>query len=123
MYLKQSYWLLVGRLYSYSTPSPSTTATREIAYPRYILSIILLLAVMVGGKTVSGSKRWLGAGFFTFQPSELVKIAIILVLARHFHRLAPEGSLYSRTSSTPWCSSSSPWPSSPNSPIWAPPYS
>jgi rod shape determining protein RodA len=94
VYLKQSYWLLVGLFILFLTLTIDYRHLERLAYPLYILSIILLLAVMVGGKTVSGSKRWLGAGFLTFQPSELVKIAIILVLARHFHRLAPEGSLY-----------------------------
>jgi rod shape determining protein RodA len=93
VYLKQSYWFLVGLTILFLTLTIDYRYLERLAYPLYIISIILLLAVMVGGKTVSGSKRWLGAGFFTFQPSELVKIAIILVLARYFHRLAPEGSL------------------------------
>ena len=94
VYLKQSYWLMVGLFILFLTLAIDYRYLERLAYPLYILSIILLLAVMVGGKTVSGSKRWLGAGVLTFQPAELVKIAIILVLARHFHRLAPESSLY-----------------------------
>lgn len=94
LYIKQSYWLLVGLWVMFLTLTVDYRHLERFAYPLYIISIILLLAVMVAGKTVSGSKRWLGAGFFTFQPSELVKIALILVLARHFHRLAPEGPLY-----------------------------
>jgi rod shape determining protein RodA len=94
VYLKQTYWLLVGLWVMFLTLTIDYRHLERLAYPLYILSIILLLAVMVGGKTVSGSKRWLGAGFFTFQPSELVKIALILVLARYFYRLAPEGPLH-----------------------------
>uniref|UniRef100_A0A7C3Z349 Peptidoglycan glycosyltransferase RodA n=1 Tax=Desulfobacca acetoxidans TaxID=60893 RepID=A0A7C3Z349_9BACT len=93
VYIKQSYWLLVGLWVMFLTLTVDYRHLERLAYPLYTIGIILLLAVMVAGKTVSGSKRWLGAGFFTFQPSELVKIALILVLARHFHRLAPEGPL------------------------------
>jgi len=45
-----------------------------------------------GGKSVSGSRRWLALGPVSFQPAELAKLAVILVLARYFHRrpqLAP----------------------------------
>ena len=58
----------------------------KLSYPIYILSILLLLAVMFGGKTVSGSRRWLPLGPFAFQPAELAKIAIILMLATYFNR-------------------------------------
>jgi rod shape determining protein RodA len=94
VFLKQVYWLLVGLWVMFLTLTIDYRHLERLAYPLYVLSITLLLAVMVAGKTVSGSKRWLGAGFFTFQPSELVKIALILMLARHFHRLAPEKSLH-----------------------------
>jgi rod shape determining protein RodA len=93
VYLKQVYWLIVGLWVMFLTLTIDYRHLERLAYPLYILSIILLLAVMVAGKTVSGSKRWLGAGFLTFQPSELVKIGIILVLARHFHRFSPEKTL------------------------------
>jgi len=94
VYIKEIYWLLVGLTILLLTLTIDYRHLERLAYPLYILSIILLLAVMVGGKTVSGSKRWLGTGLFTFQPSELVKIALILVLARYFHRLAPEEPLH-----------------------------
>jgi rod shape determining protein RodA len=96
VYIKQCYWLLVGLWVMFLTLTIDYRHLERLAYPLYIISIILLLAVMVAGKTVSGSKRWLGTGFFAFQPSELVKIALILVLARYFYRLAPEGPLHFR---------------------------
>ena len=43
---------------------------------------------MVGGKMVYGSRRWLALGPFAFQPAELAKIAIILVLSTYFNRRA-----------------------------------
>ena len=58
----------------------------KLSYPIYVITIVLLLAVMFGGKMVSGSRRWLPMGPFAFQPAELTKIAIILVLATYFNR-------------------------------------
>lgn len=50
----------------------------------YVSSIILLLIVDVAGKTALGATRWINLGFFQFQPSELAKIVLILVLAKLF---------------------------------------
>ncbi len=58
----------------------------KLSYLLYILSVLLLVAVMFGGKVVYGSRRWLALGPITFQPSELAKIAITLVLATYFSR-------------------------------------
>ncbi|MFH1360887.1 MAG: rod shape-determining protein RodA [Candidatus Omnitrophota bacterium] len=56
----------------------------EIAYVFYGVTIFLLVFVLVSGRHVLGAKRWIELGFFNFQPSELAKLAIILVLARYF---------------------------------------
>ena len=51
----------------------------------YVLSIALLLTLAIVGEAVSGSARWLVVGGFQFQPSELAKPALIVVLAALFH--------------------------------------
>ncbi len=94
VYLKQIYWLAVGVGVMFLTLTVDYHHLEKLAYPLYILSIVLLIAVMLFGKTVSGSKRWLALGPVSLQPSELVKIALILVLARHFNRRAPQGPLH-----------------------------
>jgi len=50
----------------------------------YFLTIALLILVLIAGKVTSGSQRWLGFGPISFQPSELAKISIVMVLARFF---------------------------------------
>lgn len=52
------------------------------AYPLYAFSIFLLAVVLVVGREVNGSKAWLGAGAFSFQPSELAKVGLVLTLAK-----------------------------------------
>jgi rod shape determining protein RodA len=54
------------------------------AYPFYIFCLLLLFLVMIFGRTTSGSQRWLQIGFFSFQPSELTKLAVILTITRYF---------------------------------------
>jgi rod shape determining protein RodA len=60
-----------------------------IAYPLYAVALLLLLAVEVAGETRMGATRWLAIGPVSFQPSELMKIAIVLALARYYHQLDP----------------------------------
>lgn len=58
----------------------------------YIFCLALLGLVLVVGVNAGGSTRWLGAGPFMIQPSEPVKIAVIIILARYFaKRLQPDG--------------------------------
>ena len=86
LYVKQLYWLAVGLGVMCVTLTYDYRHLEKLSYPIYILSILLLVAVMFGGKMVSGSRRWLPLGPLAFQPAELAKIAIILVLATYFNR-------------------------------------
>src|SRR5271169_1653029 len=56
------------------------------AVPLYALSVLLLCAVALSGTVVNGSRRWLNLGIGRFQPSELMKIALPLMLAWYFQR-------------------------------------
>ena len=64
---------------------PPQQLTRA-ALPLYALSVLLLVAVALGGTVVNGSRRWLTLGVARFQPSELMKIALPLMLAWYFQR-------------------------------------
>jgi len=57
----------------------------KLAYPGYIVSLALLGAVEYIGSGAMGAQRWIDLGFFQLQPSELVKVAMVLALARYFH--------------------------------------
>jgi rod shape determining protein RodA len=62
----------------------------SIAYPAYALSLILLVVVLVAGHSALGAQRWISLGPIEIQPSELMKIALILALARFLHGLSVE---------------------------------
>lgn len=53
----------------------------------YLTSVGSLVAVLLFGKYVGGSKRWLALGPFSIQPSEMAKVAVIIILARYFAKL------------------------------------
>tara|TARA_B100000965_G_scaffold301049_1_gene259609 strand:+ start:1939 stop:3069 length:1131 start_codon:yes stop_codon:yes gene_type:complete len=57
------------------------------AYIFYLICLFLLIVVLFFGITASGSKRWVNLYFLNLQPSELMKIAIIVCFARYYHRM------------------------------------
>jgi len=62
----------------------------DYAYVAYFLCLIVLIGVDILGHTGLGAKRWLNLGGLNIQPSEFMKLTVILVLARYFHNLYPE---------------------------------
>jgi len=57
------------------------------AYLFYLIILILLLAVDSFGITASGSKRWINLFFINLQPSELMKVSLIVFLARYYYKI------------------------------------
>ena len=57
------------------------------AYLFYFIVLILLFAVDLFGVTASGSKRWISLFFFNLQPSELMKVSLIIFLARYYYKI------------------------------------
>jgi rod shape determining protein RodA len=64
---------------------PPQTLMR-FAVPIYVLGLLLLVAVALFGEVVNGARRWLHVGVVRFQPSEIMKIAMPLMLAWYFQR-------------------------------------
>lgn len=61
-----------------------------MAYPIYGVGLLLLVAVEAVGDTRMGAQRWLSIGGFSFQPSEVMKLGIVLALARFYHGMSAE---------------------------------
>lgn len=62
----------------------------KFSYLFYIVALILLLGVEFFGFSAMGGKRWIDLGIVKLQPSELIKLAIVLMVARYFHQLKAE---------------------------------
>ena len=56
-----------------------------LAYPAYAVALLLLVGVELFGTIGMGAQRWIDFGVFRLQPSELMKITLVLALARYFH--------------------------------------
>ena len=62
---------------------------RNMAVPAYIAGLALLLAVELFGEVSMGARRWLDLGFARVQPSEMMKVAVVMMLAAYYDWLAP----------------------------------
>jgi rod shape determining protein RodA len=58
----------------------------RLSLPVYVTGLALLIGVALHGEVVNGARRWLNVGITRIQPSELMKIAVPLMLAWYFHR-------------------------------------
>jgi rod shape determining protein RodA len=87
---KQMLYFAVGMVLLIAAAVTDIRFWMSIAYPAYIVSLVLLVAVIVVGHSALGAQRWLTIGPFELQPSELMKLALILALARFLHGLSIE---------------------------------
>lgn len=62
----------------------------KLSWPIYFLGLTLLVIVEATGHVGMGAQRWIDLGIMKLQPSELMKIAVIMVLARYFHTSTPD---------------------------------
>ncbi|MBC6981079.1 rod shape-determining protein RodA [Caulobacter sp. 17J80-11] len=65
------------------------------AYPVYAIGLVLLICVELFGYTAMGATRWLNLGFTRIQPSEIMKIGIVLALARFYHGASAKDASFS----------------------------
>ncbi len=85
VYVKQIYWILGGLVVMFLVSLINYQALLERSHWFYIGAIVALLAVTLFGKKYLGARRWVQLpGGQHFQPSEWVKLVLILVLARYF---------------------------------------
>ncbi len=84
---KQLLALLLGAIFMFAAYKVKLEFVRKMAVPLLILSLIVLLLVFTSlGITVNGARRWIRLLFLSFQPSELVKLAMIVFLAWYMSR-------------------------------------
>jgi len=82
LYLRQLVWLGAGILLLVSAAALPLRFYDALAKLLYVVSILLLVAVLAVGEVRFGARRWFQIGSFLLQPSEFAKVALILLLAR-----------------------------------------
>lgn len=85
---KQLMWGGLGLLLMLAFMSVSYDKFKSLCWPLYAATIVLLLAVDILGRTYLGAQRWLSIGGFSFQPSEVAKLCVLLVASRLLSRRA-----------------------------------
>jgi rod shape determining protein RodA len=84
LYTQQLAWLAAGVVVFVAVALSDSRGYERMAYLFYAVMIVVLVSVLIGGKVVNGSRRWIGIGPLGGQPSELAKVAVILALAKLF---------------------------------------
>ncbi len=87
---KQALCAVIGLVAMYFFSRIPAQIWYHAAWPLYGVSILLLLSVLVVGQEVNGAKRWISIAGIQFQPSEVAKFTMILVLARLTRNYGPD---------------------------------
>ena len=86
LFLSQIFWLSVSWALYFIVTLFDYQLFLRLAYILYGLNLFALIAVIAFGKVALGAQRWLDLGFFMYQPSETMKLSVVLVLARVMSR-------------------------------------
>ena len=79
--IRQIVWLVIGSFFFVLTANFEYTRYKRIRKLVYGIGILLLVSVLLVGKSVNGATRWIGTKQFSIQPSEFAKLILIIYLA------------------------------------------
>lgn len=85
IYIQQVYWLVLGGILGAVVAVIDYRHYERLGYVLYGVGIIFLVLVFILGKDIRGSSRWIAIGSFGFQPSEFMKLFLIIALAKYLH--------------------------------------
>lgn len=85
---KQLIWIFVSLLIFFflSTVDFRFLRKTESVVGLFIISCALLVLILIFGKTIKGATSWFDFGFFSFQPSDFAKLALIILLSKYFSK-------------------------------------
>jgi rod shape determining protein RodA len=84
-YVNQVYWLVAGGILAVFAASVDYRHFERLGYVVYIVGVLCLVLVFILGRDIRGSARWIVLGSFQFQPSEFMKLALAIALAKFLH--------------------------------------
>ena len=85
MYTQQIYWLTLGSAVAVLIVAVDYRQFERHAWTAYAVGIVMLLLVFLLARVIRGSQRWIPIGSFSLQPSELMKLFLIIALAKYLH--------------------------------------
>ncbi|MBI4705585.1 MAG: rod shape-determining protein RodA [Deltaproteobacteria bacterium] len=85
MYINQLYWLAIGGVAGALVVAVDYHHIERLAFVIYTLGVFGLILVFILGRDVRGAARWIELGSFRFQPSEFMKICLVIAMAKFLH--------------------------------------
>ncbi len=85
LYIQQIYWLTLGAGVAVLIAAIDYRHFERFGYVAYGVGIVLLILVFLLAPEIRGSQRWIRIGSFSLQPSELMKVLVIIALAKYLH--------------------------------------
>lgn len=88
LFFRQSIWLLisVSVFFIVTTIDWRFLRRTRVLIPIFVATLLVLIILLLAGKVIRGSQSWFQLGAFAFQPSDLAKLVIVLMLAKYFSR-------------------------------------
>jgi rod shape determining protein RodA len=84
-YIQQIYWLVGGGILATVVAAIDYRHYERLGYALYAGGVVLLLLVFILGREIRGSSRWIYIGSYSFQPSEFMKLFLVIALAKYLH--------------------------------------
>ncbi|MCC6525601.1 MAG: rod shape-determining protein RodA [Polyangiaceae bacterium] len=85
IYINQVYWLAIGGVAGAVVAAIDYRHIERFAYVIYTLGVFSLIVVAVLARDVRGAARWINIGSFSFQPSEFMKLCLVIAVAKYLH--------------------------------------
>ncbi len=85
VYVQQVYWLVFGGILATIVAAIDYRHYERYGYAVYAFGVVLCVLVFILGRDIRGSSRWIYIGSFSLQPSELMKLFLIIALAKYLH--------------------------------------
>lgn len=85
LYVNQVYWLAIGGVLGFVVAAVDYRYIERFAYVIYTFGVFSLVLVMILARDVRGAARWINIGSFSFQPSEFMKVCLVIALAKYLH--------------------------------------
>ncbi|MBF0343119.1 MAG: rod shape-determining protein RodA [Nitrospirae bacterium] len=82
-YIKQLLWIVIGIVCVFAVVLYDYLWLKNFAYVLYIFGIVMLVLVLMVGRSGLGAQRWFDVGIFSFQPSELFRVILIVAIGKY----------------------------------------
>jgi rod shape determining protein RodA len=89
--MRQLVWIGAGTVLMIAVGIFDYKALGTYAYPFYVFAVMMLIVVAIMGHSTGGSRRWINLGVLNLEPSEIAKLAVVLVMVRYLREEPPAG--------------------------------